>query len=353
MDVDDDAESELTRRANDLVRLALFTEHKRIVLRRDEINKKIMGSNTRAFNHIFDLAQQKLRNTFGMELAELPSRAGLDQENNDEEENEARKATGAKKKVSVTGSKTYILRSSLDPILVEHAAQTEVDILEEEAGDQSVLFPSLFNSDDEGDIEDDEDDDAERLPKYYGSLISWTKGDQLGAIGVLYVILALVLVNGRVMTDMDLRRHLKSLHLPSNPNLRPIRYTASSTTRSQNIDGYLSHLFKQGYLDRQQVGGDVGAKKAKKGGSKRLRTQAEDREEGRTYEWRWGIRAFSEVGEEYIAKFIAEFMVSTEINQEDEGRGAAAAARAKEEALVKKMYVGVEKAAGGKLMELK
>ena len=156
---------------------------------------------------------------------------------------------------------------------------------------------------------------------------------------------------------VDLRRRLKALHLPSNPNIRPIRYTASSTTRSQNIDGYLSHLLKQGYLDRQQVGGDVGSKKGKKpgAGSKRLRTQAEDLEEGRTYEWRWGVRAFSEVGEEYIGRFIAEFMVSTEINQEEEGRGAAAAAaaRAKEEALVEKMYVGVEKAAGGKLMQLK
>jgi hypothetical protein len=58
-----------------------------------------MGTNTRAFNRVFDLAQRKLRNTFGMELAELPSRAGIDQ-NNNEEENEARKATGARKKGS-------------------------------------------------------------------------------------------------------------------------------------------------------------------------------------------------------------------------------------------------------------
>jgi melanoma-associated antigen len=57
-----------------------------------------MGTKTRAFNYIFQLAQKKLRNTFGMELAELPSRAGLDQENNNEEENEARKATGTRKK---------------------------------------------------------------------------------------------------------------------------------------------------------------------------------------------------------------------------------------------------------------
>ena len=58
------------------------------------------------------------------------------------------------------------------------------------------------------------------------------------------------------------------------------------------------------------------------------------------------------VGEEYIGKFIAEFMVSAEVNQEEDGQGAAAA-RVKEDALVKKMYVGVEKAAGGNLMELK
>ena len=101
----------------------------------------------------------------------------------------------------------------MDPILIEHAAQTEPDILEEEAGDQSVLFPSLSHSDDEGDFEDDEDDDAERVPKYYGSLISWTKGDQLGAIGVLYVILALVLVNGRVMTDSEWLFFEKENHL--------------------------------------------------------------------------------------------------------------------------------------------
>ena len=65
------------------------------------------------------------------------------------------------------------------------------------------MFPSLFNNDEADYFEDDDEDDAERVPKYYGSLISWTKGDQLGAIGVLYVILALVLVNGRVMADSE------------------------------------------------------------------------------------------------------------------------------------------------------
>ena len=60
-----------------------------------------MGPQTRAFNRVFDIAQKKLRNTFGMELTELPSRAGLDRENNNEEENEARRATGSRKKCIV------------------------------------------------------------------------------------------------------------------------------------------------------------------------------------------------------------------------------------------------------------
>ena len=59
-----------------------------------------MGTKTRAFNRVFELARKKLRNTFGMELVELPSRAGLDQENNNEEENEARMAIGARRRGS-------------------------------------------------------------------------------------------------------------------------------------------------------------------------------------------------------------------------------------------------------------
>lgn len=62
----------------------------------------VLGSNTRAFNHVFEIAQELLRNTFGMELVELQSRAGLEQDTNlnatQDDLNEARKATGIKKK---------------------------------------------------------------------------------------------------------------------------------------------------------------------------------------------------------------------------------------------------------------
>ncbi|CAA7264566.1 unnamed protein product [Cyclocybe aegerita] len=346
MDVDeeDNADSEVTHKANDLVRLALFMEHKRAVLRRDDINKKVLGPNARSFNRVFELAQKKLREVFGMELVELPTRAGLEKDGNEEGADEPRLETGLKKKANALGSKSYIIRSCLDPALIELAAQTDEDVLAEEAGDQGTLYPSAL-SDDEGDGGDDEDGP----PKFYGSLIAWSRADQLGSTGILYVILALLLANGRVMSDMDLRRHLKTLHLSSNPASHPVKFNASATVRALTLDTYLSTLLRQGYLDRQQIGGEA-AKKGKKSGagSKRLRTQAEDLEEGRMYEWRWGARAFCEVGEEAVAKFIAQFMVESEGDGEEEGRDAR-----RQEELMKKMYKGIEKAAGGKLTELK
>jgi len=146
---------------------------------------------------------------------------------------------------------------------------------------------------------------------------------------------------------------LRTLHLPSNPGVHPILQTAISTQRALDVDEFLGHLLKLGYLDRQQIGGEAG-KKGKKGGVgvKRLRSQAEDQEAGITYEWRWGPRSFCEVGEQNIAQFVAEFMVQSDGDQ-DEGGAAGARARNRRQEQMQKMYAGVEKAAGGKLTELK
>ncbi|TFK38514.1 MAGE family-domain-containing protein [Crucibulum laeve] len=362
MDVDSGAEGgdgdevhletrqEIRRKANNLVRLALFNEQKRMPLRREEISKKILAGNSRAFNHVFTLAQEKLRSTFGIEFVELPSRAGLDQELNgdagEDELNDARKATGMKKKTASLLSKTYILRSTLSPILIEHACVTDEKVLEEEIADA----PSDIED------EDQDEDDAERHPKSYGALLSWSTADQLGELGILYVILALVLVSGRVISDVDLRAHLKRLRLPSIPSSHPIHHTAISTTRSLSTDAFLSNLLKQGFLDRQQVG-DAG-KSTNKGKGKRVRTQAEDADEGRMYEWRWGPRAHCEVGEEGIGKFVAEFMVNGGLDtgdgeEGDEGGEGSREERKKQEELLARMTKGVERAAGGKLAEVR
>lgn len=173
-----------------------------------------------------------------------------------------------------------------------------------------------------------------------------------------------------------LRQHLKTLRLPSAPGLKPVQYKSTSTTRETNLDDYLTVLLRQGYLHRQVVGEDVGKKgKGAGAGVKRVRTQAEDTQAGQMYEWKWGVRAFAEVGEELVARFVAEFMVSdygVEVDDDEEeeeeaprrgkrgtdkGKGkakakAAASAREKKQEVFKLMMTGVEKAAGGNLVDL-
>lgn len=60
----------------------------------------VLGPNGRLFNRVFDLANRSLKKTFGMELVELSTRANIiqDQGNADDELDEARKATGIRKK---------------------------------------------------------------------------------------------------------------------------------------------------------------------------------------------------------------------------------------------------------------
>lgn len=128
---------ELSRKANNLVRLALFTEHRRMPLRRDEINKKgvyflaicrlcieiilrvfkVLGSSARSFNTVFEQAQKILRKTFGMEFVELRSRAetqadGTANANKDDDLEEARNATGMKKKGVVVSTFFFFLSYS-------------------------------------------------------------------------------------------------------------------------------------------------------------------------------------------------------------------------------------------------
>lgn len=256
---------------------------------------------------------------------------------------------------AATGSKTYILRSVLHPTIIEHAALSDEAILTEEAVD-------LPENDDEA--------------KSYGSIIAWSSADQLAALGILHVVLALILVSGRVMNDgeqpfllhgvdrsnvmhlADLRSFLRRMRLQGN-SLIPS--TDHSTHKSLTLDTYLQTLMRQGYLDRRPVG-DSRAKKS--GAGKRIRIQAAVEDEGITWEWRWGTRAHSEVGEQGLGQFVAEFMVESERrgmdDEEAEGEADGRAARKrreKQEADARKrlelVLRGIKRAAGGDLADLK
>ncbi|KAI9065678.1 MAGE-domain-containing protein [Trametes sanguinea] len=335
-------QQETERKATDLVRLALFHEQRRIPLKRDEISKKGEStSQARSFNVVYAAANEILKRTFGMELVELQS-SSPDNDIN-EKDAEMLKTTGLKKKAASTGTKSYILRSTLDPALIEKACAPDAEIRELEQAE---------NPDENEEFAEDDNPVGIRST---GSIFAWHHADQLASVGILYVILALILVEGRSINDNDLRAILKRLQLPSNAS---IPLSSQSTSQNLSIDAYLSQLARQGYLDKHRLGG------AGRGAPKRARASqhatqaasaAHDDSVLAAYEWRWGPRAHAEVGERGIARFVAEFMAVRPGgggHDEDDGDGEnedAVGAPADEGTLkrVEMIFKGIERAAAG------
>jgi melanoma-associated antigen len=160
---------------------------------------------------------------------------------------------------------------------------------------------------------------------------------------------------------VDLRAMLRRLQLPATAH---IPSTNQSTHKNVTVDAYLNSLIRQGYLQRHAAG-DPKAKRA--GGSgKRGRSTQGGEDDGITWEWRWGHRAQSEIGEKGLAQFMAEFMMEAEKRDangdedEAEGDGEGRAARQrkeKREAAKKKkleaLLKGIGRAAGGNLADIK
>jgi melanoma-associated antigen len=162
---------------------------------------------------------------------------------------------------------------------------------------------------------------------------------------------------------VDLRANLKRLRLPPTAN---ITFNAQSTHKQMTVDAYLTLLSRQGYIEQQRVGeaGKKAAAGGKRGRPSATQANAAAGEEGTAFEWRWGNRAHSEVGEMGIAGFAAEFMVERMGIEEEEGedgaageRGGGGAARARREKarknILEKMIKGFERSAGGNLSEIK
>ncbi|THG96099.1 hypothetical protein EW026_g5671 [Hermanssonia centrifuga] len=264
-----------------------------------------MGSKSRKFGEVFTRAQEILRKTFGMELVELQTRV----EEKDDEQKKDLEKLGIKKKTASTNTKTFILRSVLHPSLIEIAASPDDDILRVDQADHT-------------------EDDV---------------GDE---VGVLYVILALILVNGKTISDSELRSLLKRMRLPGAAN---VPQNNQSPLQMFTFDAFLTICIRQGYLDRQRVGEVKGA--GKKRGRAAVGTQAGGDDNANAWEWRWGSRAMSEVGEVDIARFVTDFMVERERaetggeDEEDEDEDERQEAEKRREQVMK----GVERAASGSL----
>jgi len=206
----------------------------------------------------------------------------------------------------------------------------------------------------------DHDEDIEYASG--GCILAWQISDRLGSMGLLAVILALILVNGRELTDVQLRGHLKTLHLPPNVKLPFKTQTVESLSNTVSTETFLANMVKQGYLDKiKAIAPAPSGSQApnKPSNSKRPRnTHANAQEKNDAFNWRWGARALAELGEKAIVEFLTSFMVDKkELIGEDEedeeggtpGNVARYRERRKEEA--ENMRKSIIKAAGTLMKE--
>ncbi|KAF9942595.1 hypothetical protein BGZ67_000819 [Mortierella alpina] len=107
------------RLIKDVVRLAIFTSHSDAALKRDDI-RGVLNDHTRLFDRVFEKAQERLRDVFGMELAELTTK-------------------GRSGQAGEKGTKSYYLRNILPQELI---ASPVVD-WESESADMGLLMVTL------------------------------------------------------------------------------------------------------------------------------------------------------------------------------------------------------------------
>ncbi|ORX39287.1 MAGE family-domain-containing protein [Kockovaella imperatae] len=294
-------EEQINAAAAQVVRFAMFQEYKRRSMVRADIVRVAFPNHARSFNTVLERARKLARKDFGMDIVELRAkyRAGDEiangssagkgkkraQEANgdDEEEEEAPGESGetqapARKKVA--GSKTYAMRSIL-PVKLVHALS------------KPRALP---------DMEDDEEDVAngrgieDQMDS--GALLRLDKGDgtasgNIGLLGIRTVILCIVLVYGRLITDDELHALLRRLNL-YRETILPYR-SSDHREPPMTLDKYLDLMSRQGYLEKTKIPSPNGQPG-----------------EGESAEWRWGSRADLEFSEVAAADFIQRVFEKTD-----------------------------------------
>ncbi|KAG0655147.1 hypothetical protein C6P46_001139 [Rhodotorula mucilaginosa] len=279
-----------------MVRWILFNESHRRVLRRQDIVKAVLTDGRgRHFTSLLPKVQKILREVLGLDLVAL------------------------RQKESATGKaqpKAYVVRSIVPLPLLRHVQThrySDLSFSPTDGGDQNqdqghngrkkslrrVL--SEWHADGDGDADDD---------GTAGAVLRDNKREEGALYGILGVVLALILVNGKVLGDDQLVSYLKRLSLTPSTTL-PLSL-ASPHPDSITLSSFLSTLVKQQYLER---GSSAHLGAATQGGTKsQARTQTQRAtQKGKdagaeagdpAIEWRWGPRSEVEFGEVGVAKFV-------------------------------------------------
>lgn len=177
-----------------LVRLALSTEYSRTPLRRSDISAKVFkdsNAHGRSFKNVFASAQRTLRDIFGMQLVELPSKEKTSLKDRRNQATQTSKTSN-----NTTSSKSWILLSTLptalknDPVIVQ---PTRAPTLETEAS-----YTAMYT-----------------------------------------FVLALIYLNNKALTDQKLNRYLK-------------RVNADTYTPFGALEKLLQRMVREGYVEKRR-----------------------------------------------------------------------------------------------------
>ncbi|SPO24520.1 uncharacterized protein UTRI_03789 [Ustilago trichophora] len=331
-------QAEIDKRGAQLARYALACEYKRIPIRKDDIRKEVLDKSTsRCFVPVFNAAQKMLHQTFGFVMSEVRAKGADNAELTKQAQEVLRAAASSANGLRPRGNQRedsssadggpatniWILRSALPDHVIKALVTADEELT------RIYIQASTTNA------STSSNQRRRQSAKEIKAAIDWKSADhQDGEMGLLYIILALILVNGRTITEATLYMYLRRLHLDPHKLLpSALRGTgpafSSASTGSQStqtqararampgtLEGFLNAMTKQSYLEKQRsdVGVDVmdaAVNQAQTQSRRRGRTSgaggraAGAADEDTVWEWRWGSRAETEVGEKRIAELIS------------------------------------------------
>ncbi|SGY13384.1 BQ5605_C010g05849 [Microbotryum silenes-dioicae] len=294
-------------------------QSKTLLLIADSLCPVLPDGQGRYFNELIPKVQKNLRKVLGMELVALRPKENSTAKN---------------------PAKVYALRSTLPIQLIRASAARPLasisSSVDEDLAESSALARELINY-----AEDDDDGDLSGLhtkqrAEAKGGYIRDVKREEGAAYGILGVILALILVNGKVLGDgQSLFRRKPELSPGSDPvdsrlqttdqlitylrrlSLYPSTIIPLSPCSSHpghlNLDHFIQLMCKQGYLERSASGAAPAAAAAAAARTghipatqRTVRGKGADLIEGgdAAIEYCWGARAEVEIGEVGVAQFI-------------------------------------------------
>lgn len=178
------------------------------------------------------------------------------------------------------GPKQYVLRSKLRAEVIDRIGQ----IVESELPEDK--------------------DDEDSWTKDDGSILDWKHGDELGQLGVLSFILAVILAHGRRLDDRKLHSYLKRLNIDD--TWKP-PCTPASAHPPLRLTALLAQFCRQNYLECSNPNVKNEHRNQSQAVLKRQhQADPSSNNPDQELEWRWGPRAEIEFGELQIAQFMNE-----------------------------------------------